>query len=100
VFRGGQTEQPLDQNMVNVVEGLRQQGAHDLPSSPFAWPTRNTTFPGGTATAAGALGADTAAEAGCATATTAQNGTAVSAGLRPAGGQAGPRRAGGGRVSL
>lgn len=33
VFRG-QTEQPLDQNMGNVVEGLRQQGAHDFSQQP------------------------------------------------------------------
>ena len=33
IFRG-QTEQPLDQNMGNVVEGLRQQGAHDFSQQP------------------------------------------------------------------
>lgn len=29
IFRG-ETTQPLDQNVANVVEGLRQQGAHDF----------------------------------------------------------------------
>jgi hypothetical protein len=33
VFRG-QTEQPLDQTMLNVIDGLRQQGGHDFDQQP------------------------------------------------------------------
>lgn len=33
IFRG-QTDQPLEQNMANVIDGLRQQGAHDFSQQP------------------------------------------------------------------
>jgi hypothetical protein len=35
IFRG-QTRQPLEDNMVNVVDGLREQGAHDFSQQPVA----------------------------------------------------------------